>query len=54
MRIKKPKLFGCKQKSFDVTRKQPNNRSQVALEGEDSHFGRFPAATLAHNRRLAS
>ncbi len=54
MRTRKPKLFGCKIKSFDVARRQPNNRSQVALESEDLHFGRFPAATLAHNRRLAS
>ena len=54
MRIRDLKLFGCKPNSLDVASRQPNNRSQVALESEDLHFGRFPAATLAHNRRLAS
>jgi hypothetical protein len=45
MRIRKPKLFGCKLKSLDAARRQPNNRSQVALESEDLHFDPLPAAT---------
>jgi len=54
MRIRKRKLFGCRLKSYEEATRQPNNRSQVALVNEDLHFGRFPAAALAHNRRLAS
>jgi hypothetical protein len=53
MRIRELKLFGCKLTSLDVVGRQPNNRSQVALESEDLRFDPFPAATLAHNRRLA-
>jgi hypothetical protein len=49
MRIRKQKLFGCKLTSFDITNRQPNNRSQVAQESEVLHFGRFPAATW-HNQ----
>jgi hypothetical protein len=53
MGIRELKLFGCKLNSLDVASRQPNNRSQVALESEDLHLDPFPAATLAHNRRLA-
>lgn len=45
MRIRDLKLFCCKLKSLDVGSRQPNNRSQVALESEDLHFDPFPAAT---------
>ncbi len=38
MRIREPKLFGCRLKSFEVVGRQPNNRSPVALESEDLHF----------------
>jgi hypothetical protein len=44
MRIRDLKLFGCRVKSLEVSRQQPNNRSQVALESEDFHSARFPAA----------
>ncbi len=44
MRTRKRKLFGCRLKSFEEATRQPNNRSQVALESEDLQFGRFPAA----------
>ena len=43
MRVGDLKLFGCRVKSLEVSR-QPNNRSQVALEREDFHSARFPAA----------
>jgi hypothetical protein len=44
MRIRKRKLFGSRSKSLEEATRQPNNRSQVALESEDFHFDRFPAA----------
>jgi hypothetical protein len=45
MRIREPKLFSCSLKSLEVASRDPNNRSQVALENEALHFDRFPAAT---------
>ena len=43
MWIREPKPFDRRVKSLEVSR-QPNNRSQVALESEDLHSDRFPAA----------
>jgi len=43
MWIREPKPFDRRVKSLEVSR-QPNNRSQVALENEDFHIDRFPAA----------
>ena len=43
MWIRGPKPFDRRVKSLEVSR-QPNNRSQVALETEHFHFDRFAAA----------
>ncbi len=43
MWIREPKPFDRRAKSLEVSR-QPNNRSQVAVESEDFHSARFPAA----------
>jgi hypothetical protein len=43
MWIREPKTFGRRVKSLEVSR-QPNNRSRVALETDDFHSDRFPAA----------
>ena len=43
MWIREPQPFDRSVKSLEISR-QPNNRSQVALETEDFHFDRFPPA----------
>src|SRR6266849_8148815 len=42
MRIRKPKLFGCKIKSFDVARRQPNNRTSGSTGERGFAFWSIP------------